>query len=148
MNFDPSGLNQAFDRMRERAASQGKNLADVQGKDFLNEAKKQGRMIAPTAETITAKAVQLRWRLKRKPGVTPAKELTRRIRARGTFAKGWFISNVTSERFRIRIWITNKSAESEKVDQQKQVSDKAEKASGGRFKSRLDRLAESLTRNF
>lgn len=148
MRFDPSGLNQAFDRMSERAASQGKNLADVQGKDFLNEAKKQGRMIAPTAEKITAKAVQLRWRLKRKPGVTPAKELTRRIRARGTFAKGWFISNVTSERFRIRIWITNKSAESEKVDQQKQVSDKAEKASGGRFKSRLDRLAESLTRNF
>lgn len=148
MRFDPSGLNRAFDRMRDQAASQGKSMATVQGKDFLNEAKRQGRLIAPTPETITAKARQLRGRLIRKPGVTPAKELARRIRARGTFAKGWFISNVTSERFRIRIWIKNKSAESAKVDQQKQVSEKAEKATGGRFKTRLDNLARTLTRNF
>jgi len=123
-------------------------MADVQGKDFLNEAKKQGRIIAPTPETLVAKAKELKWRLKRKPGVTPGKELARRIRARGTFARGWFISNITSEKFKIRIWITNKSAESEKVDQIKKVSDKAEKATGGRFKSRLDRLAKSVTSNF
>ena len=134
--------------MRDDAASKGKDLADIQGKDFLNEAKKQGRIIAPTAETLTAKAKQLKGRLKRKPGVSPAKELARRIRAKGTFGRGWFISGITSEKFRIRIWIKNKSADSEKVDQQKKVSDKAEKASGGRFKTRLNRLAESVTRNF
>jgi len=148
MRFDPSGLYAAFDKMRDHAASQGKTLADAQGKDFLNEAKKQGRIIAPTPETLVEKAKSLKWRLRRKKGVTPGKELSRRIRARGTFARGWFISSITSEKFRIRIWITNKSADSEKVDTQKKVSDKAEKASGGRFKTRLDRLANSVTRNF
>jgi len=148
MRFDPSGLYSAFDKMSAQASSQGKTVAEVQSKDFLNEAKKQGWLVAPTPETITAKAKQLKGRLIRKPGVTPAKELARRIRARGTFARGWYISNVTSERFKIRIWLTNKSAESAKVDQQKKVSDKAEKATGGRFKSRLDKLAQSITSNF
>jgi len=134
--------------MRDQAASKGKTMADVQGKDFLNEAKKQGRIIAPTPETITATAKRLKGRIKRKPGISPGKELARRIRARGTFARGWFISNITSEKFKIRIWITNKSAESEKVDQIKKVSDKAEKATGGRFKSRLNKLADSLTNKF
>jgi hypothetical protein len=148
MKFDPSGLYGAFDRMRDQAASQGKSLATVQGNDFLKEAKTQGRLIAPTPEKITAKAKQLKGRLKRKPGVTPAKELSRRIRARGTFAKGWFISKVDSEKFKIRIWITNKSAESAKVDAQKKVSDKAEKITEKRFKSRLEKLAESVTKTF
>tara|TARA_R110000868_G_scaffold59271_1_gene181954 strand:- start:4944 stop:5369 length:426 start_codon:yes stop_codon:yes gene_type:complete len=139
---------QAFDKIRDAAASQGKDLAKVQGDDFLNEAKKQGRIIAPTAQELTDKAVKLKFRLKRKPGVSPAKELARRIRAKGTFARGWFISKVTSEKFKIRIWITNKSAESEKVDNQKKVSDKAEKASGGRFKGRLEKLANSVTSRF
>jgi hypothetical protein len=148
MKFDPSGLYGAFDKMRDHAASKGKDLADTQGKDFLNEAKRQGRLIAPTPEKITAKAKELKWRIKRKKGVSPAKELSRRIRARGTFGRGWFISKITSEKFRIRIWITNKSANSEYVDQQKKVSDKAEKAMGGRFKKRLDGLAKSVTSRF
>lgn len=134
--------------MREQASSQGKTMASVQGRDFLNEAKKQGREIAPTPEKLNAVAQKLRGRLLRKPGVTPAKELARRIRARGTFAKGWFISNITSEAFRIRIWLTNKSAESGKVDMQKKVSDKAEKITGRRFKTRLDALARTITRTF
>ena len=134
--------------MRDQAASKGKTMATEQGNDFLKEAKKQGREIAPTPEKIVAKARQLKGRLKRKPGVTTAKEISRRIRASGTFAKGWFISSITSEKFRIRIWITNKSAESGKVDSDKKVSDKAEKITGKRFKSRLDKLAQSVTKTF
>lgn len=134
--------------MREQAASKGEDLANVQGVDFLNEAKKQGRLIAPTPETLNEVAKRLKGRLKRKPGVTPQKELARRVRARGVFARGWYLSNVTSEKFKIRIWITNKSRNSDEVDSEKKVSDKAEKASGGRFKSRLDKLASTLTRSF
>jgi hypothetical protein len=134
--------------MRDQAASQGKTMATVQGNDFLNEAKKQGREIAPTAETLTTVAHKLKGRLKRKKGVTPAKELSRRIRARGTFAKGWFISSVTAEKFRIRIHLTNNSAESGKVDADKKVADKAEKITGKRFKTRLNKLADSVTRTF
>ena len=148
MKFDPSGMYSAFDRMREQASSQGKNLATVQGNDFLNEAKKQGRLIAPTPETLVDTAKKLKGRLKRKPGVSVGKELARRIRARGVFAKGWVISHITSEKFRIRIWIKNESTNSDEVDTKKGVSDKAEKASGGRFKSRLNKLADSVTNKF
>lgn len=123
-------------------------MATVQGNDFLNEAKKQGREIAPTVETLNAVTQKLKGRLKRKKGVTPAKELSRRIRARGTFARGWFISSVTSEKFRIRIWLTNKSAESGKVDAEKKVAEKAEKITGRRFKTRLNKLADSVTNKF
>lgn len=148
MRFDPSGLYSAFDRMRESAARQGKNLADVQANDFLIEEKKQGRIIAPTAEELVNKAQELKWRLKRKPGVSPGKELSRRIRAKGTFARGWFISKVESQKFRIRIYLTNKSANSDVVDSKFRASDKAEKITGKRFKTRLDRLAETVTKTF
>jgi len=148
MRFDPSGMNAAFDRMRDNAATRGKNLADVQGQDFLRTIKQEGRKIAPTPQDLYDTASRLGWRLKRKPGVSPAKELKRRIRARGTFARGWQIVRITSERFRIRIWLEDKSAESDKVDTRHGVSDKAEKKSGGRFKRRLNQLAETLTRLF
>jgi len=148
MLFDPSGLNSAFDRMRDNAATQGKTLADVQAADFISEERKQGRLIAPSSQSLTEAAVALKWRLRRKPGVTPAKELARRIRARGTFARGWVIQKIDSEKFRIRIWLVNQSAESDKVDTAHKASDKAEKIAGGRFKSRLDKLASSITSSF
>jgi len=141
-------MNAAFDRMRDNAATRGKNLADVQGQDFLRTIKQEGRKIAPTPQELYDTASRLGWRLKRKPGVSPAKELKRRIRARGTFARGWKIVRVTSERFRIRIWLEDKAAESDKVDTRHGVSDKAEKKSGGRFKRRLNQLADTLTRLF
>ena len=148
MDFDWSGMKGAFDKMRQRAESQGKDMATAQGQDFLKEAKKQGQLIAPTPEELTDTAKKLKWRLKRKPGVSPWKELARRIRARGTFGRGWFIEKITSERFRIRLWIKNKSTESELVDQEKKVSDKAEKITGGGFKSRLEKLAETVCNPF
>jgi len=141
-------MNAAFDRMRDNAATRGKNLADVQGQDFLRTIKQEGRKIAPTPQELYDTAARLGWRLKRKPGVSPAKELKRRIRARGTFARGWQIVRITSERFRIRIWLEDKAAESDKVDTRHGVSDKAEKKSGGRFKRRLNQLADTLTRLF
>lgn len=148
MRFDPSGMYSAFDRMREAAASRGKNLADTQAQDFLRTIKQEGWKIAPKPQELYDTAQKVGWRLKRKPGVSPAKELQRRIRARGTFARGWQIVKVTSEKWRIRIWLMDKAAESDKVDTRHGVSDKAEKKSGGRFKTRLNKLAESVTKIF
>jgi hypothetical protein len=141
MRFDPSGLYAGFDRLREAAAAKGKDLADVQAADFIKEERDQGRKIAPTADELTSKAISLKWHLKRKPGVTPAKELARRIRARGTFGKGWRIQKITSEKFRIRIWLVNTSGESEKVDEAHKTSDRAEKITGKRFRDRLEKMA-------
>lgn len=148
MRFDPSGLYAAMDRMRENAAAKGKTLGEVQSQDFLNEIRKKGRAIAPTPELLVSTAKKIGWRLKRKPGVSPGQELQRRIRARGTFARGWKLWKTESEKFRIRIWLIDTAGESAKVDAQKGVSDAAEKASGGRFKTRLNKLADQVTKFF
>lgn len=148
MHFDPSGLYSAFDKLREDASGQGKQLADVLAAGFLKDMKDEGRKIAPTPEELTAKAVELKWRLKRKPGVTPAKELARRIRAKGTFARGWIIAKVESEKFRVRIWLVDRSSQSDKVDTEKKVSDRAEKMTGNKFKTKLDALASKLCGGF
>ena len=146
MRFDASGLYSAFDRMQENASAKGKDLATVQANDFLSEMKKDGRAIAPTPETLKGVAEKLGWRLRRKKGVSPEKELQRRIRARGTFARFWKIWKTDSEKFRIRIWLIDDGADSAKVDAQKGVSEKAVNASGGRFKSRLNKLADAVTK--
>ena len=148
MRFDPSGLNQALDRMRDNAQSQGRDLVDVLAQGFLKDIKVEGRAIAPTADELTQTAKKLNWRLKRKPGVTPAKELARRIRARGTFARGWKRWKEETYRGGFRIWLIDTANESEKVDQEKKVSDKAEKITGRKFKSKLDAMASKITSIF
>lgn len=148
MRFDPSGLESAFDKMRNNASSQGKSLADVLAKGFLADIKKESFKIAPTAQTLTEVAVKLNWRLKRKRGVTPAKELARRIRAKGTFARGWQFWKTESARFRIRIWLIDKSSNSETVDSQKKVSDKAANITGSKFKTKLNQMADRIMGGF
>ena len=148
MNFDPSGLEQAFKRMQDTAVGKGKTMAQEQAGYFVRELKKQGNIIAPTAEKLKNIAQEIGWKLKRKAGVSPAKELQRRIRARRTFARGWRITDVTSKNFSIRIWFENKSAQSGKVDDKKQISEKAGNTIKGRFKSRLDKLANQITNVF
>ena len=148
MRFDPSGLYGAFDKMRENASKQGKTLADVQTRDFLNEVRKDGRAIAPTPELLKETARKLGWRLKRKPGVSPGRELQRRIRARGTFARGWKLWKVESQKFLIRIWLRDDANDSAKVDAMKGVSEKAVNSTGSKFKRRLDKLADSVTKFF
>ena len=143
-----SGMNRAFDKMRENAERQGKDMAQQQANFFLGNLKREGRAIAPTPDRIYTDVRAANFKIKRKPGVSVSKEIKRRIRARGTFGRAWKIVKVTSERFKIRIWMINTSAESLKVDNEKGVSDKAEKKSGQRFKDRLNRLAERITNTF
>ena len=148
MNFDMSGMSQAFDRMRDNAEGQGKTLADTLAKGFLKDMKDEGRKIAPTPEELTTTAKQLSWRLKRKTGWTPARELARRIRARGTFARGWKLWKTESEKFRVRIWLIDTSGHSAKVDTEKKVSDRAEKITGKKFQTKLGAMADRIMRAF
>jgi len=148
MNFDFSGMTQAMDKMRDNAERQGKTLAGKMSYVFLNDIKAESKLITPTAEKITAKARELKLRLKRKPGVSAVRELSRRIRARGTFEKRWKIWKVEGQKYSIRIWLINMSAESETVDDQKKVSAKAEKITGKKYKDKLNDMATSILNRF
>jgi len=148
MNFDFSGMTQAMDKMRDNAERQGKTLAEKMSYEFLKDIKDESATITPTAETITSKAKELKYRLKRKPGVSPIRELARRIQARGTFKRRWKIWKTESQKYSIRIWLINTSAESEKVDDQKKVSTKAEKITGKKYKDKLDQMATNIMNKF
>ena len=148
MNFDFSGMTQAMDKMRDNAESQGKTLAEKMSGEFLKDIKAQSWQIAPTPEKITAKAKELKFRLKRKPGVSPRQELARRIRARGTFARKWQVWKTESRKNSIRIWLIDTSAESGKVDEEKKVSAKAEKITGRKYRSKLDQMAKKIFNSF
>jgi len=148
MDFDMSGMNKAFERMRENASRQGRDLAKVQADDFLKSLKMEGKAIAPTPDRIFSDVKNAGYKIYRKKGQTVQQEIKRRIRARGTFGRAREIVKITSEKFKIQVWMINKSGESAKVDAQKGVSDKAEKISGNRFKSRLNRLADSIMGQF
>ena len=148
MRFDPSGLTQAFDRLGDNAAKQGKTLAEVMGQTFLADMKAESRQVAPTPELLVETAKRLKWRLRRKKGVSPGKELARRIRARKTFARGWKFWKQEGSGLRTRIWLIDTANQSGKVDDQKHVSDKAEKITGRKYRSKLDTLASKLMGGF
>ena len=148
MKFDPSGMNQAFDKMRKQAQVKGKDFAEEQGGFFLAMARKFGWQAAPTRQQLLDKAISLKWRLRRKPGVTAKKELARRQRARGTFAKGWVITKITQSAYVIRVWIGNAVSYAGIVDEKKKTAEKAATVVGGKFKERLNRLAKAITSVF
>ena len=114
----------------------------------MTEVRKDGREIAPTTDELNAVAARLKGRLKRKKGVTPENELARRQRAKGIFARKWKIDRKETSRNHIKIWLIDTSANSDKVDTKFKVSDKAEKVVGGKFKYRLNKMADNLTGNF
>lgn len=148
MRFDATGMYQAFDRMSKTAQSGGKDLAKDQGYFFLRIAKKLGWEIAPSKEELQG-LTKLGWRIKRRPGVkTPEKEIARRLAARGAYARSWIIEKIESERYRIRIWIKNKTKYSGILESEKHVTKKAADYVGGRFKSKLERLAKQCTASF
>jgi len=148
MRIDTSGLYKAFDKMRENAESKGKTLTEQQSQIFLRMMKTESWKAAPSKDELFQTAQELKWRLKRKKGVSPAKELKRRMRARGTFARGWQILKVESAQYRIRVWLIDKSTDSAKVDKRHGVSKRTTEKMGGNFKRRVDNLAKQLTNDF
>jgi len=148
IRFDPSGLKGAFDRMAKTAQTKGRDIATDQAKVFLAVTKTESWEEAPTVKELVAVAKKVGWRLKRKPGVTPAKELERRIRARGTFARKWHITNAETSGFKIRIWLKNDANYSKTVDDQRHVADRAAKKTQGKFTQKLKRLAGLATGAF
>jgi hypothetical protein len=151
MKFDPSGLQKAFDVMSERANSRGTNLARSKGKFFVSMAKKIGWDSAPSVAELQAVRERLGWRMIRRGGTkTPDAELARRIKKRGTFAKGWAFMryDVSTVGYKIRIWIRNRVGYSKLIDDRDHTAEKAANFVRGTFQRDLKRLAASLTGGF
>lgn len=134
--------------MEKSAHTQGKTVAEKQGAFFLGLTRKLGWKAAPTRQELDQVAQQLGWRLKRKPGVTAAQELSRRKRARGTFARGWVAGKIEQSGTRIRIWIYNFVDYAKVVEDKKHPAQQAATMVQREYKSKLQRLAERVTSVF
>ena len=148
MRFDPSGLTQAFDRMQKAAKDKGKDLAKDQGNFFLRTTRKLGYIVAPSKDDLFAVFRKLGNKIKRKKGVTPLKEVMRRIRARGTFARGWKIERVESSGTRIRIYIGNAVKYAGIVESKERVASRSADIVGAGYKAKLQKLAKQVTSIF
>jgi hypothetical protein len=147
MRFDDFGMSLAFDKLQEDAEKKGHELGEDSANFFLRLTKKMGWKAAPPKETIQALLGQYGGRLKRKPGVTPEKEIARRLRARGTFARRWYIQKVEKSRLNIKIWIANTVSYAD-APKLAQVVVQAATVVGKSFQRRLTRTAEKIMQGF
>lgn len=147
MNFDATGLELAFIRLQKSAEKKGRDFAQDQGTFFLRLTRKLGWALTPTKDTLNALLLTYGGRLKRKAGVTPAKEIARRKRARGTFGRRWYIKSVETNKLRIRITIANTVSYAD-IQKLSVVAVKAAEVVGGRFQNRLKGLAAKIMGDF
>lgn len=148
MRFDVSGMKRAFERMEQTAQNRGKSLAKDQGGFFLRMAKRLGWQLAPSKEELLALKNEYGNRLRRKKGRTVDQEVARRVRARGAYAKSWMFDRIESNKYRIRIWIKNRTNYSGLLERQKHVAARAAAMVGGRFQEKLKRYAKQVTDAF
>lgn len=153
MKFDSTQLLNGLDKMRADVAKEGRSLAIEQGDFFARMARKIGWSIAPSKEKLDAVAVSLGSRMKRrvmKNGrrASFAQELNFRKRARGMFAKGWFVAKVETAGSTIRIWIVNLVDYAGTVNEGKHVAERAADVVGQSFNRKLKKSAQSVCDGF
>lgn len=158
MKFDPSGLQRAFDTMERRANERGKTLAFKEANFFVRITRKISREDStPSVAELQALAARktlfvgtgANKHLSSDPAAI-AKEVARRIKRRGTFARGWsrLFADTSIVGYRIRIWIRNRVGYSKLIDDRDQDSKKSANFVAKVFQRDLKRLAGGLTGDF
>lgn len=152
-NLDPLGT--ALDKMREDAARQGKDFAKKESGFFLRTMRKISWDSAPDRSTIYGVYNRLAgqgrlWSMIRRGGTkTPEAELLRRLKARGTFARRWFVASITQpNKWRIRILLVDKATYSSQIADRDGTIEKAKAKTLQNWKGKLDKVAKSLTARF
>ena len=146
-NLDP--LGEALQKLRRDAVKEGRNFAKQESNVFLRIMKRVSWQSAPTRETIQSVYERLGWRMKRRRGTkTPEQERDRRLRARGTFARAWFVIKVTDYGMRIRILLKDKAKYSTEIAERDGTIEKAQQRTLRGWRNKLNRVARKLAGNF
>jgi hypothetical protein len=146
-NLDP--LGEALQKLKADAHKEGRTLAKVESNVFLRIMKRFSWESAPTRETIKSVYERLGWRMRRRRGTkTPEAERDRRLRARGTFARAWFVVSVTEVGSRIRILLKDKADYSSQIAERDGTIEKAQQRTLRGWGDKLNRVARRLAGNF
>lgn len=133
--------------MRYMAQKKGKELGQEQSKKFLRMIRANSWKEAPSKAELLSLPQKLNWRIKRKKGGA-MKEIRRRVRARGTFAKSWRISKVIEQPYRIRIWIVDTLPYAGAVESKSHPAENAAKSMESSFRARLEKYAQQVRSTF
>ena len=146
-NLDPLGA--ALNKLRDDAHKEGRTLAKKESNVFLRIMKRVSWQSAPTREEITSVYERLGWRMKRRKGTkTPEAERDRRLRARGTFARAWFVVSVSEAGSRIRILLKDKANYSTEIAERDGTIEKAQQRTLRGWGNKLNSVAKKLAGNF
>lgn len=146
-NLDPLGT--ALSKLKADAHKEGKTLAKKESNVFLRIMKRVSWQSAPTRETINSVYERLGWKMKRRRGTkTPEAERDRRLRARGTFARAWFVVSVSEVGSRIRILLKDKAEYSSEIADRDGTIQKAQQRTLRGWGNKLNRVAKKLAGNF
>ena len=146
-NLDPLGA--ALSKLKADAHKEGRTLAKQESNVFLRIMKRISWQSAPTREEINTVYARLGWKMKRRKGTkTPEAERDRRLRARGTFARAWFVVSVSEAGSRIRILLKDKANYSTEIAERDGTIEKAQQRTLRGWGSKLNRVAKKLAGNF
>ena len=152
LSFDSSSFNQAIAAARVKLQTKTEALVKTFGKYFVKNTQQVAMKSAPTEDAIRSKfaslngRVKLRGRVKKKISRKEAieAELRRRIKARGTFAKGWKFWKFEKLKAGARYTIKDSVGYAQIVDAKVHPADIAARRLESRFRDAMQKLIPPL----
>ncbi len=149
MRFDYSGMMSALDKMEKASRKESGTMLYEFAGVFEKSLQSESFRVQPDKMDIMIVRTIYGNRIRRKPGVTPQKEIARRIRAIGTFRKGWDTGKLEIvDSWIYRINYMNRASNSAIVDALKGVSGKSKNATRSKFQKSMDGLIKKITSAF
>jgi hypothetical protein len=131
--------------MENAAKTKGKTAAQTQAGVLMSVVKAEGKKDGPTKQDIYDKAVELKWRLKRKKGKSPVQEMKRRQRVAGLYGRQWKMTNVKQSGTSIEIWMENRVKYAGTINVKKKTFSRAAGKTNTKYRARLQKLANQVT---
>jgi hypothetical protein len=152
LSFDSSSFDQAIAAARVKLQTKSEKLVKTFGKYFVQNTKQVAMKSAPTEDAIRSKFASLAGRIKYRGKVRKnipryqreEAELRRRIKVRGTFAKGWKFWRFEKSKTGMKYFIKDSVGYAQIVDAKVHPADIAARRLESRYRDALQKLIPPL----
>jgi len=152
LSFDSSSFDQAITAARVKLQTKSEALVKTFGKYFVQNTKQVAMKSAPTEDVIRSKFASLNGRVKLRGKVRKnisrkaalEAELKRRIKVRGTFAKGWKFWKFQKTQTGAKYFIKDSVGYAQIVDAKVHPADIAAARLESRYRDALQKLIPPL----
>lgn len=152
LSFDSTSFAQAIAVARVKLQTKSEKLVKTFGKYFVQNTKQVAMKSAPTEDAIRSKFASLAGRIKYRGKVRKnipqhqreEAELRRRIKVRGTFAKGWKFFKFEKTKTGMKYFIKDSVGYAQIVDSKVHPADIAARRLESRYRDALQKLIPPL----